>query len=100
MNFSEFIERAFCLIVLGLTIAYTKLEARKVNESKENAMMALEDYRIPLFVGEDGVILALSQKPILVIAEEYIDEERCKIQDEPTHQHWVWNWLQFIEYVE
>ena len=107
MMFNLFLERAFCLMVLGLTIYCVRVESIKVNENKENLLMTLEDYRIPfpLFVGEDGVTLVFGQKPALVIADEYLEEERCKIQDKPkptekSTKNWFLDWLQIMEYIE
>ena len=79
MNFIEFIERVFCFMVLGFTLYYTRAELNKVNEQKENARMAIEDYRIPLFIEDDGVVLALREKPILKVAQEY--QDRCHIDN-------------------
>jgi len=99
MNFVEFIERVFCFMVLGFTLYYTRTESKKVNERKENALMAIEDYRIPLFIEDDGVVLALREKPILKVAQEY--QDRCHIdelqKDDDKISQWLWAWIQYIE---
>ena len=88
-------------MALGLSLYYTKLYAKQVNEDRENACMTLEDYRIPIFIETDGVILALGQNPAEKIAEEYMTE-KCHInkkqkEEEEEKLHWVWKWLQYME---
>jgi hypothetical protein len=104
MYFHDFLERAFCLMVLGFTIYYTHIKSieinKKINEKKENAFMTQEDYRIPLFVGEDGIVLSLREKPMIVIAEEY--QDRCHIESykkEATIEvkNTIWEWIKYIE---
>ena len=92
MHFHEFLERVFCYMALLLTLYYTKLYAREVNENKENARMMREDYKIPLYIDNNGIILSLGQKPAEEIAEEYMMEERCRIQ-ENKKVYWFWDWL-------
>ena len=98
MNFVEFVERVFCFMVLGFTIYYTRSESKKVNELKENALMAIEDYRIPIFIEDNGVILALGENPVLKLTQEY--QDRCHIEDlqkDDNISQWLWAWIQYIE---
>jgi hypothetical protein len=89
-------------MVLILTLYMTRVRAREFVEQKENIMMMQEDYRIPLFVGEDGIVLVIGEKPSLVIAEEYQDRCRIEIFKKNTESNngvfvWLWEWLNYIE---
>jgi hypothetical protein len=82
-------------MVLGLTIYYTNLHQKEVGEAKknakENARMSLEDYRIPLFVGDDGIVLGFREIPV----ESAREEEIIKVEE--AKEHWFLEWLQYLE---
>ena len=87
-------------MVLGLTIYYTNLQKKQVGEAKENARMSLEDYRIPLFVGDDGIVLGVRQittMPLVTEEEEEEEEEQIIIKVEEKKEHWFLEWLQYLE---
>ena len=92
-------------MALVLTFYYVRIDSiqinEKCNEKRENAIMSLEDHRIPLFISEDGIVLALHEKPMMVIAEEY--QDRCRIENdkeantEDKISIWLWELLKYIE---
>lgn len=103
MNFHGFLERVFCFMGLFVSLYYIKVHARNLNERKrnetENSLMTLEDYRIPLFVEDNGIILALGEN--IMIPQEYIGH----IENHYNNMKWAWVWicasvLAWFQYIE